>query len=252
MSLSFGIRPATSSSSSSNATSVTALVRTKITSLGYLSTDSTLQILVQEIECGDPECVPLEVLVALLGQDARWTAKILKPLAETTSADVDALEFPASWPAWVALHREFSLKKKHPALYDQIEALSSAIHAAALGDGERAAAAALLTNLATSLGSRPAPLSPPPTMAVPMKSRTTSSNGGSPFPNSSAISSERVVPPPPGNPPPPGPTYAPLPVVTTSVGPPPRRHDKGVRPRGCPCCDPDNIDNLLDGLSVPP
>jgi len=250
------------------------MVRAKITSLNYLADDPTLHILVQEMECNDPGCVPLEVLVALLGADARWTTKVLKPLADTTSADVDALDFPASWPAWVTLHREFSLKKKHPALYEQIQALSLALHAAALGDGERAAAAAMLTSLAASLGGSPAAATsittttttgsggaPPPT-TLPMKSRSTnssnSSGNGSPFPTASAISSARVVPPPPGNPPPiPIPTHAPpMPVIvattTSAVGPPPKRHDKGVRPRGCPCCDPDNIDNLLDGLSVPP
>ncbi len=26
------------------------------------------------------------------------------------------------------------------------------------------------------------------------------------------------------------------------------RHNKGVRQRGCPCCDPDNVDNIVDKL----
>eukprot|EP01035_Chromulina_nebulosa_P021117 gene21117-27363_t len=28
----------------------------------------------------------------------------------------------------------------------------------------------------------------------------------------------------------------------------PVRHDKGTRPRGCPCCDPDNIENIVDKI----
>jgi len=29
---------------------------------------------------------------------------------------------------------------------------------------------------------------------------------------------------------------------------PTARHNKEVRQRGCPCCDPDNIDNLIDKM----
>jgi hypothetical protein len=28
----------------------------------------------------------------------------------------------------------------------------------------------------------------------------------------------------------------------------PKRHNKGTRPRGCPCCDPDDIDNIIDKM----
>jgi hypothetical protein len=28
----------------------------------------------------------------------------------------------------------------------------------------------------------------------------------------------------------------------------PKRHSKGTRPRGCPCCDPDDIDNIIDKM----
>ena len=45
---------------------------------------------------------------------------------------------------------------------------------------------------------------------------------------------------------------APLPnasleLKSTAIAPP-VRHKKGTRPRGCPCCDPDNIDNVVDKL----
>jgi hypothetical protein len=46
-------------------------------------------------------------------------------------------------------------------------------------------------------------------------------------------------------------------VFTTSnpAGGLPKRHNKGTRPRGCPCCDPDNMDNIIDQmlfLETPP
>ena len=37
-------------------------------------------------------------------------------------------------------------------------------------------------------------------------------------------------------------------VVETSSSEPKVRHNKGVRQRGCPCCDPDNMENIVDRL----
>ena len=37
-------------------------------------------------------------------------------------------------------------------------------------------------------------------------------------------------------------------VVSGEESGPKIRHSKGVRPRGCPCCDPDNMENIVDKL----
>lgn len=50
-------------------------------------------------------------------------------------------------------------------------------------------------------------------------------------------------------------TAAPTPIVTYSQPVPttgatiaPRHKKGGTRPRGCPCCDPDNLDNIIDSM----
>ena len=60
----------------------------------------------------------------------------------------------------------------------------------------------------------------------------------------------------------PTPITSPIPVLVVEqpinrnilLGNTPSRHNKGVRARGCPCCDPDNIDNIVDKmfLDAPP
>lgn len=77
----------------------------------YDAVDSSIQIMVTELECTDPDCVPLETLVALLGENARWTMKILKPLNEVTKSDVNALPFPLSWSSWI---EEYAFMKSQP------------------------------------------------------------------------------------------------------------------------------------------
>ena len=47
---------------------------------------------------------------------------------------------------------------------------------------------------------------------------------------------EKVIPPPPVR----------LKTASASSFDAPIRHNKGVRPRGCPCCDPDAADILLN------
>ena len=84
---------------SSNVSRIASLIKARVTH--YNADDSSIQIMVTELECTDPDCVPLETLVALLGERARWTIKILKPLIEVTEEDIEELAFPATWSSWV-------------------------------------------------------------------------------------------------------------------------------------------------------
>ena len=90
---------------------IMAWVKTCIRS--YDVDDSTIEVMVTELECTDPDCVPLETLVALLGKDARWTTKILKPLNDVTLADVEEQEYPVTWSSWV---EEYHFTKDQPEL----------------------------------------------------------------------------------------------------------------------------------------
>ena len=83
----------------------------------YSSDDDTIEVMVTELECTDPDCVPLETLVALLGKNARWTSKILKPLSDVTLRDIEELPLPLTWSAWVI---EYALTKDHSSLLSWI------------------------------------------------------------------------------------------------------------------------------------
>jgi hypothetical protein len=235
----------------------------------------SIQILVTEVQCFEPDCVPIETLIILLGNNSRWTTKILKPLSEVTEDDLNTMagEIPSSLPviqtdlmrrkkekegeeeeeqeAWVlSITKVIDQKKEEPQsrggllfLQKYLERILSSPDTAALTSSSEVTA--------------PSPMSlstpSPPTV---VKMRSTSSLSTLP---SSTLSSLAPVP---VSAPAPAPTLhtlprqppAPPPVILMSQqqrfndeGPKPR-HQKGVRQRGCPCCDPDNLDNIVDRL----
>ena len=73
----------------------------KIEKLVPTDSDDDIQIMVTEVQCFDPDCVPLETLVILLGKSARWSQKILKPMIEVTDDDLSDLLMPTSWSDYV-------------------------------------------------------------------------------------------------------------------------------------------------------
>lgn len=297
------IRVAGASGSSSNKIAkISAWIRAKITTLDYLKEDPSIQILIQELECNDLGCVPLEVLVALLGKDARWTTKILKPLAEVDDNDVmEDVSFPSSWPYWVERYGEFQLKKSRPELYAHLQSFRTGLDQRWLmnmTETERETATRMLGRVlfnndqfSTAAAPHNAGGRPPGSTLITMKSTPSSTRNSSSSSSSSSSSvmgsvnrsmpsgsvvvpmpTDMCIPPLPTIPPPP--PSGPPPAATATIagvfsgplggadsgtvgggGPPARRHDKGVRPRGCPCCDPDNIDNIVDKmlfLETPP
>ena len=51
--------------------------------------DGSIQIMISEIECNAPDCVPIETLIIIFGiEETRWTGKILKPINEVSESDV--------------------------------------------------------------------------------------------------------------------------------------------------------------------
>ncbi len=61
----------------------------------HIPTVQLTQIMVTELQCYDPDCVPVETLVIILGNESfgdksdRWSNKILKPLVEVSKNDVE-------------------------------------------------------------------------------------------------------------------------------------------------------------------
>ena len=114
--MNFGTKRATGSKNTTiNTSRIIDLVKARIQS--FNRDDETIEIMVTELECTDPDCVPLETLIALLGKNARWTTKILKPLLHVDLQDINNLPLPASWSLWVT---EYAFRKDHPTLLSWI------------------------------------------------------------------------------------------------------------------------------------
>lgn len=70
--------------------------------------ETDVQVMVTEIQCNEPDCVPIETLVAIFIQNTelsslispmRYSTKIMKPVAEVTKVDVVTVELPFSFPS---------------------------------------------------------------------------------------------------------------------------------------------------------
>jgi len=58
-----------------------------------------MHIMVSEVNCTQPDCVPIETVIIIMTElnsltPKRWIGKILKPVTQVTQADVTTLEFP--------------------------------------------------------------------------------------------------------------------------------------------------------------
>lgn len=147
------------------------------------------ELMITEIQCFDPECVPLETLVIIMEEGSqRKVLKILKPLLCVTEEDV------------IALVRQNNLAVAPPP--------PPAITVVDMVPREHGMTAS------TSLPANQAPISTGASVALQAKPYTSFRLSGTP----SSLDIEV-------------------------------RHKKGgVRQRGCPCCDPDSLENVVDRL----
>lgn len=179
-------------------------------------------IMVTEIQCNEPDCVPIETLIigmvnnlhgtTTLDADApdKWTAKILKPVLEVIEEDILNLSIPVLNASnnVILVADNFTNSTDVIAILTQIEKLCATRRIVA---NEK--------NIELHL-SVPSVIKE---TVVPMRPRTDIITGKQKFKPS---------------------------VEQFKDYTPPVRHVKGVRQRGCPCCDPDNIDNIVDKLLV--
>jgi hypothetical protein len=239
----------------------------KIESLISKDTIGEIQILVTEVQCFEPDCVPIETLIILLGENSRWTTKILKPLTEVTDDDLNMLEIPSSLPIV-----QTNLLKKGSKDTEEKEEVKRELEPWVLSithmieekkDKPQSREGLLfLQKYLQRILSEPEPdsntgpsspqlslSSPPiPPTIVKMKSTSTPAPVSSSTSTSIKISEQptptlhtlprQVLAPPP----------APLILIQKQQEVLKPRHQKGVRQRGCPCCDPDNLDNIVDRL----
>lgn len=193
-------------------------------------------IMVTEIQCNDPNCVPIETLVVIIGSgNQKYSNKILKPIAEVVESDVE--ELMNAWEFY-----RLSSQEQNDRLLDlsseliEVKGLISG-HLKSFQSKEKKMKYLLaieqmikdqLTDISTEdelpeLLEAEASTSVDVTV-VPMMSKSTSA---------AAASSNQY----------------PKITVYSGSNAPAVRHEKGARgPRGCPCCDPDNIDNITDRM----
>lgn len=263
-----------SNSNSSHQKRVTKLIREDDRFVRIIAQDAHVQVMVSEVQCFDEGCVPLETMVILVSTSTRWIGKLLMPIAEVTKDIITAdLAIPVNWWLHTML---FLLRKREPEIpasnidsaYNwliknktsgsMLEILESLSTSEDKADAEQAllflskcvsretllravptaASAEVDIDASNAISSvdastSKAPLTKEPTLpthpTLPSPTDLTPKQPSVLVPSQRAISSFLK------------PTAKPL--VT-------RKHDKnaGVRQRGCPCCDPDNIDNIVDSM----
>ena len=267
-----------------------------------------LNIMASEIQCSDPDCVPIETLLVIVSTTSRWTDKVLKPIKEVTRVDIESLSFGEF------AKQDSAVPQQEHWLNEMIVTLKTRIKDRSrdeIGDIEAAFSAVFKEHLSRSVaqyddssaqlqvdahddvpssrsgkrssngGSAPAVTMVPMAPTTPAQSQVTvvpmapSGTSQSLAPTvvfgTSVASSVPPLPPPPSSsasssastrsslPPP---SFRSASMSTSSISrrmmqrPPGRRgdgitaptHRGGVRARGCPCCDPDAMDNIIDNM----
>lgn len=216
---------------------------------------NSYNIMVTEVQCNDPTCVPIETLVVLIGSEGKkYSDKIAKPIREVIEDDVkyllvesglfimpDAETLKGKYIDNILsimtkdiLNKTLLLKKDSDRL-SLLDKLSERINE------ERAELMKYSDSNDESYDDMP-PLEEPTFVdpAVVTKEEpalVTSSTLVSMKPKTSTAQPSAIS------------LSAPKLIVQSRPSMPPVRHEKGIRgPRGCPCCDPDNLENIADRI----
>ena len=194
---------------------------------------SSVSVAVREVRCQDVNCVPVETAVFVLDESGEciWRGNVLKPIAEVSEQDIVDLRI-----------LETLYNQKKATQLDEIE-VSIAEHLNELtsveeqneflNSIERIVASHRKKIAASGLGSTQTVTTNTSVTQVPMKprERPESNTVEKMKSRSSNVSGARVLEDMEW------------------------RHNKGSRVRGCPCCDPDNLENVVDSylfLQPPP
>ncbi len=319
MALNFGVKASKNSAEKQIIAKITGWVKAKVKE-ALPGGHAQPIVMVTELQCFDPDCVPIETLIVILGNGAKWSDKILRPSAEVTKEDVELIEIPGEvlgLPSAVSSTASFAvpptpssppaaaatataadcqqaatvvkMKFFTPSSYEPVrQSDAGRTHTTSSGDGKSGDTQFSGFVTASSSGpisscAPPPPLPPPnpttttaTTTVVPMcittdavpvlaaskqqplisqpptittaRSTTSSSSSSSGSNNSSNTSRARNTAKRAAQ-------QAVLSADSASVlgsssgsgrGGQRSKHQEGSRPRGCPCCDPDNLDNIID------
>lgn len=229
---------------------------------------SNLSVSVTEVACNDPNCVPIETMVIVVNaSDFKYMNKIPCPLSEVTLEDVSELIQRSFRNEMI----RYSRKRKFGSEYHKIELLVDSnidiveenLRSIEVDDGKVVFLEDLIdrlqsikkdiedqesgtNNIITEKKSTKSDSDQPtivPMMSIakskvsiPSNSLLQTDSNSVPFQIATKSMTSTT-------------TTAPKIIMTNvSRSQPPVRHEKGSRPRGCPCCDPDNLENIVDKL----
>jgi hypothetical protein len=191
--------------------------------LKHMSTASN--VVVKEIQCKDLNCVPVETILILFDGSGGVVMKraVLKPMNEVTEQDIVS--------ALIENNDKSSMEDRNSKLEDIDNTIAEYMNGLQTSDEQ----SSFLSHLQLTIDSYKTKLHLlPATPSVLSSSQITT--------DAIQVSMKPKILP--TN------TDLELPMVAPKVfedkGDIDVRHKKGSRPRGCPCCDPDNIDNVVD------
>lgn len=215
--------------------------------------DASIQVMAMEVQCGEPDCVPIETLVILVssvcdeetGVAWRWTGKILKPIAEVTNDDVIQMDLPTTTSSVTAVDPiDNAIEKEKEGKKDVEDA--KILKQDTRESTELSSLGAMSASESDAVMSTPSIAST--TVAVPIITSASASTGTTRIETGGGgIKGPRT-----------GKTGAKSVFRIGNMDAMEQRedakatHKAGVRARGCPCCDPDNLDNMLDSLMFNP
>lgn len=202
--------------------------------------DFRYQMVVAETLCTEPDCVPIETVIGVILiesemnsciQPRKYTTKVLKPIAEVTEDDLLELDFS---------FRDTTVHPDVSKCNNLIAALDACISSASDLEAMQMLRAALEKagkelerRIKVKISEKDVTHVPIALQAQPVLAR--------PAPINAA---EQAVRPP---------VMSAMDNISKLQAPRPSseegsRHEKGRRRRGCPCCDPDNLDNIVDKM----
>lgn len=200
-------------------------------------------IIIKEVQCTDINCVPVETMVILLDERSSvctFKGKILMPLAEVTEQDVQELQISEQIALAEEKKERFRSVQTSVREYldacewneDKLSALDSIQAFLDTCRSELQLAEPVMTDIGDERSDASSTNVTPmqDVTQIVMKSRKTTDGVTPPSYAAVNVPMARIV------------TSSERSSDDTT-----ERHKKGgSRPRGCPCCDPDNLDNIVD------
>ncbi len=214
-----------------------------------------IQVMTTEIQCFDPGCVPVETLIVIfVASDvgdvigpSRFSEKILKPMDKVLELDIAGIDFPFHFYdseydlAVKAIERSFSCSTdKNPKamrMFERYIVKITAIKAVTAIQNEGISTIPrelpIVSNaISPNTDSHPITQVSMTPVKVPMQFNETN-------PKTVSKMNDEI----------------PVPTSKNYIFPVKKeedkvivRHNKEEKRRGCPCCDPDNLDHLLDKI----